>query len=787
MSFGFGLGSGLRALTAARLGMQTAGNNISNANTVGYSRQRVELSAALPYSIAGGHQIGNGVDVARIGRLFDDGLERRMQMQLSLLGAAELDHSRLGEVESILGEPDGGLSDGIAGLFGAIGQLQTDPADRALRGGVVQAADGLSQGFRLAMQRFGDLASSSFEEVRGLVRTVNQHSQTIAELNSQISSAEANGRPANDLRDARAQHVREIGKLIDVRPIERPSGSLDLLVGGNLMVAGDRATALGVGKTADGKTRVTVGSSIADATLREGRIAALLRAEQTGVPAISDRIDRLARNLILEMNRMHSTGMPRSGPFESLTSHYGAVDGDGDGRKGDEFLSQSGFPFDVQSGELAISVTDKATGQMQRTRLAIDPTTTSLNDVAAALDGIEHLNASVDPSGRLRIAADPGYGFDFSPRVDPNPDDLGSFGGMFPSIGSSRSEPFDLSGQTFPMSLQITTGAAGTTTTDTITLDAGDFADLGAVTAEELAAAINADFNGNGTAAAVGGRLVLQGAQGGSTAELSVANVGTGTALAALGLPTVTAQGRDNAIEVAMEGTYQGDANERFTFVPTGDGTIGQADALQIAVYDSAGRFVTNLDVGSGYEPGEPIELGNGLSVSFGPGEVSGTAGHVFAADALADADTSDLLVALGMNTFFTGSGAADIAVSQQLRDNPDHFSAGIGLAAGDAGNLARMQGLRERNLGDLETNTIEDFYADLVGDIGFESSAAASTLNSQKQLMSQLEAERESVSGVNIDEEMVDMLKFQQSYEAAARFLQVAQEMTDTLINLGR
>ena len=48
MSFGFGLGSGLRALTAARLGMQTSGNNIANANTLGYSRQRVLLSAALP-------------------------------------------------------------------------------------------------------------------------------------------------------------------------------------------------------------------------------------------------------------------------------------------------------------------------------------------------------------------------------------------------------------------------------------------------------------------------------------------------------------------------------------------------------------------------------------------------------------------------------------------------------------------------------------------------------------------------------------------------------------------
>src|SRR5690606_17240632 len=131
------------------------------------------------------------------------------------------------------------------------------------------------------------------------------------------------------------------------------------LVGGHLLVAGDRASGLAVGRDIDGKTRATVGTSTNKATINDGRIAALLQQERTGVPGVSGRIDELARNLILEMNRLHSTGMPRSGPFSTLTSFYGAVDGDGDGRGGDELLSQSGFLFEVQQGELAISVTNK--------------------------------------------------------------------------------------------------------------------------------------------------------------------------------------------------------------------------------------------------------------------------------------------------------------------------------------------------------------------------------------------------------------------------------------------
>ena len=600
MSFGFGFGSGLRALTAARLGMQTAGNNVANANTAGYSRQRVDLSAALPYSVGRGLQIGSGVEIGGISRMVDDGLERRLQMQLGLVGGAQLDQSRFSEIEGILSEPDGGLSDSLAGLFGSIDQLRTDPADRALRGGVVQAGNLLSQGFRLMSERFSDLAGSTFDEVRGLVRQVNERADAIAELNQQIVAVEANGSTANDLRDSRSQHVKELGKLLDTRSIERPSGSVDLLVGGHLLVAGDRASSLTVGKTAEGKTQITVGNTSSPANLREGRIAALLSQEQSGLPEISSRIDRLARNTILEFNRLHSTGMPRSGPFSTLTAAYGAEDGDGDGRRGDELLSQSGFEFDVQEGQVYISVTEQSTGQMQRTRIDVDPRTMTLNDLATAITDIDHLTASVDPTGRLRINADDGFGFDFTPRLDPNPNGLGTFGGTNPSIGSATDGPFDLSGQTFPVVFSVTTGTAAAPTTTNITLAASDFVDTSAVTTDELAAAINSDLGTAGTANNVGGRLVVRSAQGGATSQLTLANVGASTALADLGLSTAAATGNDRAVAIAVEGSYSGTANDQFVFVPESDGQIGQTTDLRVQVFDQRGNLVTTVSVGVG-------------------------------------------------------------------------------------------------------------------------------------------------------------------------------------------
>lgn len=786
MSFGFGLGAGLKALNAARLGLQTAGNNVANANTPGYSRQRVDLSAALPFGLARGLQMGSGVDVNGITRLIDDGLERRLRLQSALVGAAEVDMRRFDEIEGMLAEPDGGLSDGLADLFGSISRLQSDPADRALRGGVVQSAGQIAQGFQLLSRRFGDLQGSTFAEVNGLVRTVNERAQAIAALNREIVAIEATGARANDLRDTRAQHLKEIGKLIDTNAIERSSGSVDLLVGGNLLVAGDRVSPLTTNRGTEG-TSVMVGGTRSPISIRNGRIAALLRQEQKDLPGIKDHIDRLANNMILEFNRLHTTGMPRSGPFQALTSAYGAKDTNGNGIAGDEPLAQSGLPFPIGQGELYVAVTNRSTGALERTRIALDPATASLRDLAAQIDGIDRLSASVDPTGRLRIQADEGYGFDFSPRLTPMPDSFGSFGGTNPTIGTSSSGPFDLSGQTFPISLAITTGTAIPPVVTTVTLDANEFVNPAAVTVDELVTAFNRDLGTAATATNIGGRLQLRANFGGAAAQLSVAQGGGGTALAVLGMTGATVTGQDVPVRVAVEGVFTGSSNGRLVFEPTGDGTIGVTPGLGLRVLDERGNLVTTVDIGSGYEPGEQIDLGNGVRISLSAGSVSASAGNAFAMDVVADSDTTDVLVGLGMNSFFLGSTAADIAVNPDLVANPDRMAAGLGTASADASNLARFMALRNGRIAELDANTIEDFYADLVGEVGFKTSGARATLAAQDQLLAHLEAEREAVSGVNIDEEMVDMVRFQQSYDAAARFIAVMQQISETLINLGR
>lgn len=785
MTFAFGLGAGLKALSAARMGLQTAGHNVANVNTPGYSRQRILQSAAFPFMTGTGFQIGAGVEVDDIQRLVDEGIERRLRLQTSLQARASLELARWQEIEGMFNEPDAGLSKRLSGLFGRIDKLRTDPGDRSLRGGVVQAARGLADDFNLLASRLTDLQESTFAEVRSLVRDLNAKAARVAELNAEIVAIESQRAQANDLRDARERIVKEIAELADVRAIPR-GGAIDLVVGGRLVVSGARSAELSARLDEDGTTSVVTGRDGDELTVSQGKIGGLLAQQSRTAAGLREQLDQLARNLALEMNRIHTTGVPRGGPFQELKSFYGGTDSNGDGNFGNELFSQSGLPFDVVKGDLWVTVTDRASGDIERTRIAIDPDAMTIESLAAKLSEIDNLSATVDPNGRLRITATAGHGFDFSNKLDPAPDTFGSFGGAAPSIASNAKGPFDLSSALSSGSASFTVTVDGTART--VSLTTADFKNVSSVTAEELAAAINADVGAWTTAAAVGDRLVIRSDSTGKLATLSLTD-GPGSPLAAIGMPVgSTRNGQDAAVEVKVFGKYEGKENGELVFVAEKDGQIGVTEGLTIGVYDHNGSKLASLDVGRGsYSPGDKIEVTDGIEVSFGPGSVSATHNDVFSVETLADSDTSDVLVALGLNSFFHGNDAASLQVNEDLEKNHDLLAAGSSGAAGDSDNLSRMMDLRQAKISGLEDRSFEDYYGGLVGEIGFETASAKATLQARDRLFTHLKAQRQQVSGVNIDEEMVDMVRYQQAFEAASRFINVVNELSRTLLDLAR
>lgn len=133
---------------------------------------------------------------------------------------------------------------------------------------------------------------------------------------------------------------------------------------------------------------------------------------------------------------------------------------------------------------------------------------------------------------------------------------------------------------------------------------------------------------------------------------------------------------------------------------------------------------------------------------------------------------------------------AANINVSAALKANPKLVvSATSGAGRADATVARDIAGLLSDSSSVIgtQTNSYSSFFAGLVADVGAGVKATDDALTTQTAIQQQIEAQRESVSGVSLDEEAIHLLQYQRSYEAAARFLKVADEMTQTILALGQ
>ncbi len=150
----------------------------------------------------------------------------------------------------------------------------------------------------------------------------------------------------------------------------------------------------------------------------------------------------------------------------------------------------------------------------------------------------------------------------------------------------------------------------------------------------------------------------------------------------------------------------------------------------------------------------------------------------------IADSDTSDVLVAFGLNSYLVGDDASTIDLRDDIREDPRLLAASATGAVGDGGALLDMVSVQTADVAELE-GTLGEFYGTMVGSVGFDLSSAANAQEIESFLLHSLEAQREEVSGVNVDEELVKMIQYEQAYSAAAQFLQVVNQMNDEVLAL--
>ncbi|HJW87709.1 MAG TPA: flagellar hook-associated protein FlgK [Candidatus Brocadiaceae bacterium] len=230
----------------------------------------------------------------------------------------------------------------------------------------------------------------------------------------------------------------------------------------------------------------------------------------------------------------------------------------------------------------------------------------------------------------------------------------------------------------------------------------------------------------------------------------------------------------------SVSGIYTGTANDVYTFTALGAGTIGVTSGLQIEVKNSNGDTVTTLDVGSSYAAGTTLSVADGITLSLADGVIA--AGDEFSLDVVSDSDTTDILSALGINTFFSGSDASDIAVNDTISNDVSLIAASTG-EVGNNTNALRIAQLQDSTSA-VSSTTFADYMHQTTSGLGEEARNAYKLEENYTVMQKSLENRRDEVSGVNMDEEMVNLVRFQQAYDASAKYISMVNELVNRLIN---
>ncbi|MGB2499994.1 MAG: flagellar hook-associated protein FlgK [Mariniblastus sp.] len=233
-----------------------------------------------------------------------------------------------------------------------------------------------------------------------------------------------------------------------------------------------------------------------------------------------------------------------------------------------------------------------------------------------------------------------------------------------------------------------------------------------------------------------------------------------------------------------LSGNYTGEANQTYTITALGTGEIGKTVGLKVQVADASGTVIDEIDVGDGYAAGDPLELGQGVSLEFGVGNLN--AGDNFEVVMVADPDTSGILSAVGLNTFFSGNDARSIDLDSRIKGNPDLIATSQSGDLADTDNLKGLIEMRNQFVADGGA-TFENFLGELNSEIGFRVQASTSVQSSLSDLKFQYASERDSVSGVDVNEELINLTQYQKTYEAAVQVVRSMESMLDELFQMIR
>ena len=234
-----------------------------------------------------------------------------------------------------------------------------------------------------------------------------------------------------------------------------------------------------------------------------------------------------------------------------------------------------------------------------------------------------------------------------------------------------------------------------------------------------------------------------------------------------------------------VAGNYTGTSNETYTVTAVSGGVVGRTSDLTLQIANSNGDTISEINVGDGYVAGSPISIGQGVTIALEVGEV--VSGDSFEITQVAQADSTGFLAAVGLNNFFNGTNASDIELSTRLRQSPASLATSLTGDVSDTQNLEGLINLRDSSVLSNGTASFESFMETINSELGFRVQTSTSVQVSLTDLQFEYRVNRESTSGVDVNEELINLTSYQNNYEAALQVVRTMESMLDELFSILR
>ncbi len=319
-------------LFAAQKGIDVTGHNIANANTPGYTRQRLIQAAVDPtyydqrFLPADHAVVGAGVEVKYIDQIRDIFLDRQFRNESAVYGQWATYESGLSRVEDLFnGTENTGIASGLSAFYAALQKLSQNPGDKEFMTAARQEAIKLTETFGHVYDQLLEMQNDYNEQISITVGELNDVARTISEYNAEIYRFELTGNHANDLRDKRNLLLDTLAGMADITYSEDADGKLSVFIGGETLIEHNTYNELmvdpDVANPLPGETNMlytvkwATGASAGDAvTLGGGTIAGMLKlrdgnaADNQGIPYYVTQINTLAKAVVEEINAVHQQG-----------------------------------------------------------------------------------------------------------------------------------------------------------------------------------------------------------------------------------------------------------------------------------------------------------------------------------------------------------------------------------------------------------------------------------------------------------------------------------------------